>query len=194
MNLIRFVGKGWRILSRRMREQGWRVTLVWMFARGIPKITGVPLLRYSEVTPQLYVGPQYNRKGHEYLIRQGFTHGVNLRIEYDDAAHGLALPGYCYLPTVDDDAPTMEHLQEGVRFIAEAVQAGGKVYVHCAGGIGRAPTMAAAYLMAEQGLSLADALALIRRNRPFITIMPPQMAQLERYEQSLTSARGVGRR
>ena len=26
---------------------------------------------------------------------------VNMRVEYDDAAHGLALARYCHLPTVD---------------------------------------------------------------------------------------------
>lgn len=180
-NPLRFVKKGWRILSRRLREQGLRTTLIWMYGRGIPKLTGVPLLRFSRVTPQLYVGPQYGRRGKALLEREGIQYGVNLRVEFDDAEHGLALDNYLHLPTIDDDAPTLEHLDQGATFIQEAIDAGGKVYIHCAGGVGRAPTTAAAYLI-KSGMTMEEALAAIRKVRPFISIMPPQMDILKQYE------------
>ncbi|MBI5960592.1 MAG: dual specificity protein phosphatase family protein, partial [Chloroflexi bacterium] len=107
---------------------------------------------------------------------------VNLRTEFDDAAHGLSLAQYCHLPTVDDGAPTFDHLEKGVDFIRQVVDSGGKVYIHCAGGVGRAPTMAAAYFI-SRGLSLDEALKLIRKTRPFINIMPPQMDQLKQFEE-----------
>ncbi len=173
--------KGWRILTRRLRTQGLRTTLLWLYARGVPKLTGVPLLEHSEVTPQLYVGPQYGARGKQALERAGITAGVNLRTEFDDAAHGLALAHYCYLPTVDDDAPSAEHLARGVEFVREQIDAGRKVYIHCAGGVGRAPTLAAAYLIST-GMPREDAIATIRRARPFIDIMPPQMAALAEFE------------
>ncbi len=135
----------------------------------------------SEVTPQLYVGPQYGRRGKRTLERAGITAGVNLRVEFDDAAHGLALADYCHLPTVDDAAPSIEHLERGVAFVREQIEAGRKVYIHCAGGVGRAPTLAAAYLISA-GLTRDEALETIRRVRPFINIMPPQMALLTEYE------------
>ena len=139
-------------------------------------------MKYSQITPHLYVGPQYNQRGKRKLEQEGIQHDVNLRIEFDDAAHGLALAHYCYLPTIDDDAPSMEHLKQGVAFISQAINNGQKVYIHCAGGIGRAPTMAAAYFM-SQGMSLDDAITLIKKTRPFIKIMPPQLAQLKRFAQ-----------
>lgn len=180
-NPIRFVRKGWRILSRRLREQGLKTTLVWIYGRGVPKLTGVPLLQFSRVTPQLFVGPQYGKRGKAYLESQGIDYDVNLRIEFDDAQYDLALKHYCYLPTIDDAAPSLEHLEEGAAFIQQAIEAGGKVYIHCAGGVGRAPTTAAAYLI-KSGMTLDDALASIRKVRPFISIMPPQMEQLKRFE------------
>lgn len=181
MKLLKSIRKAIRIVTHRLRTQGVRITLLWLYGRGIPKLTGVPLLQFSRITPEIYVGPQYRRRGKRLLEREGITGGVNLRTEFDDAAHGLALAQYCHLPTVDDAAPTLDQLQQGVDFIRGVVQAGGKVYIHCAGGVGRAPTLAAAYFIAE-GRSLADALALIRAARPFINIMPPQMALLERFE------------
>lgn len=182
LNPFAAINKGVTILVRRLRDQGLATTLVWLYARGLPKLTGVPLLRFSQITPQVYVGPQYGRRGLAHLKAAGLTHGINMRIEFDDAAHGLALPDYLHLPTVDDEAPSIEHLDAGVAFMQQAVATGGKVYIHCAGGIGRAPTMAAAYFM-RTGLSLEDSLALIRQTRSFISITPPQMVALRRYEQ-----------
>jgi dual specificity MAP kinase phosphatase len=182
MKSLHRIRKGIRIVAGRLRRQGLRTTLVWVYGRGLPKLTGVPLLRYSRITPHVYVGPQYNRRGKARLERQGIDHGLNLRVEFDDAAHGLALEHYCYLPTVDDDAPTLEQLDAGAAFIGQALAAGGQVYIHCAGGVGRAPTVAAAYFV-SQGLSLDEAIALIQRSRPFINIMPAQMERLRRFEE-----------
>jgi predicted protein tyrosine phosphatase len=177
----RLFRKGWYIFKRRLRTQGLRTTLLWMYGRGLPSITGVPLLQFCQVTPQLYVGSQFNRLGKRMLERQGFNSSVNMRIEHDDAALGLALDQYLYLPTIDDDAPTIEHLTKGVEFIHASIHSGGKVYIHCGAGVGRAPTMAAAYLI-SRGHTLDEALALIRKVRPFITITTPQMAQLQHFE------------
>jgi Dual specificity phosphatase, catalytic domain len=181
---LRFVKKGARILRDRLRKHGLKTTAVWVYGRGIAKLTGVPPLRFSRVTPNLYVGPQYSERGFKHLKDHGVTAGVNLRVEYDDAAHGLAFANYCHLPTIDDDAPTLEHLAEGATFIKNEIENGGMVYIHCAGGIGRAPTMAAAYLIST-GKSLDDALALIRKARPFVLLTPKQMEQLRAYETAL---------
>ena len=166
---------------RRLRTQGVRTSLVWLYGRGIPAVTGVPLLRYSRVTPQIYVGPQHRHAGKRRLEQEGIRHSVNMRSEFDDAAHGLALENYRHLPTVDDTPPSLEHLKQGIAFIRQAVSEGGKVYIHCSGGVGRAPTLATAYFI-SQGHTLDEALALIRKSRPFINLMPEQMEQLRRFE------------
>jgi hypothetical protein len=177
----RFAHKGVSILIRRLRTQGPRTTLIWLYGRGFSKLTGIPLIRHSRITPEVFVGGQYGRRGKRTLQKWGVTGVINLRTEFDDAAHGLTLEHYLHLPTVDDEAPTIEHLNQGVEFIRQVIDGGGKVYIHCAGGIGRAPTQTAAYLIA-QGKTLDEALALIRRTRPYINIQPPQMEQLRHYE------------
>ena len=174
--------KGIDIIVRRLRTQGLWVTLQWLWGRGLPFVTGMPLARFSRITPQVWVGPQYRRWGKRALERQGLTADVNLRIEYDDAAHGLALANYCHLPTVDDAAIAPEHFDKGADFIRDQVAQGGKVYIHCKAGVGRAPTMAAAYFIAE-GMTTDEAIALIKQTRPFITITAPQMAALRVYEE-----------
>ncbi len=174
--LLRPVQKGWTILMYRLRTQGVRTTVVWMYGRGVPKITGIPMAKYSRITKQLYVGAQFRRIGKRRLRKLGVTGVVNLRVEYDDAAHDLTLEHYCHLPTIDDDAPTLDHLREGVAFIRQVIADGGKVYIHCAGGIGRAPTMAIAYFV-HHDFSVDEAIHLIKQVRPFINIMPVQMAR-----------------
>jgi len=179
--LLKSIRKAAHILIRRLRTQGLRTTLIWMYGRGIPKLTGIPLIIYSQITSHIYVGPQYGPAGKRKLESLGISGDVNMRLEFDDAAHDLALEHYCYLPTLDDDAPTIEALNQGAAFIEQIVAEDGKVYIHCAGGIGRAPTMAAAYFI-SQGIPLKEATNLIEQSRPFINIMPVQMAQLKRFE------------
>jgi protein-tyrosine phosphatase len=179
--LLKLIQKGVRILVYRLRTQGVRTTLLWSYARGIPAVTGIPIMKYSRITPEIYVGPQYRRAGKRKLLRTGINGVVNMRIEFDDAAHGLALEHYCHLPTVDDHAPTLDDLHQGVAFIHKVTTGRGKVYIHCGGGIGRAPTMAAAYFI-SQGLGLDEAIRLIKKSRPFIKMMPVQMEQLRRFE------------
>jgi len=178
--LVRLIAKGWSIVTWRLRHHGLWVTLIWGWARVYNWVVGRPVLRYSPVTPQLYVGGQMNASGWRWLAARGLTADLNLRSEFDDAAHGIAPQSYLWLPTDDDHAPTMEQLQAGVDFIRRNVEGGGKVYVHCAGGVGRAPTLAAAYLVST-GLSVEQAWALVRATRPFVTPTPPQLAALEQF-------------
>jgi protein-tyrosine phosphatase len=117
------------------------------------------------------------------LVARGITAVVNLRIEFDDQEAGIAPPRYLYLPTVDDDAPTMEQLEQGALFIADEAERGGSVFVHCGAGVGRAPSVAAAYLV-HTGMSPQEAWACIREARPFIRPTQVQVAQLERFAQT----------
>jgi len=174
------LGKGLRILVWRLRHHGLWVTFTWAWTRVYLWTVGRPALRYCPVTPQLYVGGQINARGWRWLAARGLAADLNMRSEFDDATHGIAPDAYLWLPTHDDDAPTPEQLRAGVDFIRQVIERGGKVYVHCAGGIGRAPTMAAAYLVST-GLSADQAWVLIQQTRPFIKPTPPQLAVLEQF-------------
>lgn len=168
--------KALRILGQRLANQGIRVTAWWAADHAVRILTGANIRRVSQITPQLHVGGQYRRRGWSRLQKRGITAVVNLRLEFDDAEAGLAPERYLYLPTVDDQAPTLEHLRDAVAFIAAELAAGGSVYIHCGSGIGRAPSVAAAYLVSS-GLTPEQAWAQIRAHRPFIR---PTSVQLQR--------------
>jgi protein tyrosine phosphatase (PTP) superfamily phosphohydrolase (DUF442 family) len=164
----------------RLTGQGFRVTTLWAIDHLVRIFTGAPIRDVSQITPHLHVGGQYRRRGWGRLKRRGITAVVNMRIEFDDEAAGIAPRRYLYLPTVDDRPPSLEDLEAGVDFMLEEIERGGGVYVHCGAGVGRAPSMAAAYLVST-GLTADEAWATIREVRPFIRPKPEQMAQIERF-------------
>jgi hypothetical protein len=180
MGLAKKLIQGIGILWGRLTQQGLWVTAMWVADHFVRIVTGAPIQSVSQITPQLHVGGQYRRRGWSRLAERGITAVVNLRIEFDNAAVGIAPPRYLYLPTIDDEPPTLEQLREGCTFIAEEIAQGGGVYIHCGAGIGRAPTTAAAYLVST-GLTPDQAWARIRAARPFIRPKPVQVAQIEQF-------------
>jgi dual specificity MAP kinase phosphatase len=169
-----------RILRGRLRDQGLLTTFLWVVDHSVRIVGGAPIRSMSEITPHIHLGGQHNRRGWSKLAKRGVTAVVNMRIEYDDRAAGIAPPSYLHLPTVDETAPSLEHLRHGVAFMAQQIAAGGVVYVHCASGIGRAATLVAAY-MVQEGASPEQAWARIQAVRPFVRPEPCQIEQLTRF-------------
>jgi predicted protein tyrosine phosphatase len=178
--------KGLGILWQRLSRQGLGTTARWAADHLIRIVTGINIHSSSRITAHLHVGGQYRRRGIARMKRRGITAVVNMRDEFDDEVAGIAFPRYLYLPTVDDQAPTLEDLRLGAAFIADEIEQGGQVYVHCGSGIGRAATMAAAYLVTA-GLSVEDAWSRIREVRPFVRPTPPQIERLEEFAAAVVS-------
>jgi hypothetical protein len=180
------------ILRRRMKEQGLQVTALWAADHAVRIVTGANIRGLSQITPQIHVGGQYRRRGWNRLKARGVTAVLNMRIEFDDDEAGIAPPRYLHIRVVDDDTPTIEQLQAGSAFIRDESQEGGSVFIHCGSGIGRAPTMAAAYLITT-GLSPEQAWTRIRQKRPFIRPTAVQVEQIERFSAQQRSQTGADR-
>ena len=172
--------KAARILSGRIRDQGLRTTFLWALDHAVRLLAGAPIRALSQITPRIHLGGQHNRRGWRTLGARGVTAVVNMRVEYDDRAAGIAPARYLHLPTVDENPPSLEHLEQGVAFIDQELAEGGTVYVHCASGIGRAATLVAAYFV-RQGDSPEQAWARIQAARPFVRPEPNQIEQLARF-------------
>ena len=182
-----FVKNGIIGFGKRVKTKGLHYAVCRLFGYGIPKLTGIPFKKYSQITPQIYIGPQIRKIGKQKLKSWGINSSVNMRIEYDDVAHNMALTHHCYLPTHDGYAPTFAQMQTGVDFIHQRVTAGNKVYIHCKNGIGRAPTMAIAYFV-SQGYTLSEAVKVIKKSRPFIHITQYQLEQLKLFVENQKNA------
>jgi hypothetical protein len=177
---IHTILKPLRIVRYRLSHQGPRATFLWAADHLVRGIFGANIRRVSQITPHLHVGGQYRRRGWPRMVKRGISAVIDMRIEFDDREHGIAPPRYLYLPTVDDDAPTLTQLREGVAFIEDEVARGGSVYIHCGAGVGRAATMATAYLI-HTGMTPEGAWARIQGVRPFIRPTAVQLAQIERF-------------
>lgn len=142
---------------------------------------GLPQFARSEITPSIYVGGQYTRRGVLRMQSVGITAVVNMRESPIPQYTELENMRRLHLATTDLRAPSLDDLKKGISFIEEEVKNGGKVYIHCRLGEGRGPTMVAAYLM-RTGLTLEDAIQTIKDVRPFISITENQMEQLKKLE------------
>ncbi|MBP7967227.1 dual specificity protein phosphatase family protein [Candidatus Woesebacteria bacterium] len=145
------------------------------------RYTGLPLLKYSEITPQLYLGGQYYSHALKNIQNIGITGIVSMRERSIKELEGFEGIKKLHLSTRDLSAPSLENLQKGILFIQKELDAGGKVYVHCHLGEGRGPSMAIAYLMST-GLLYEDAFSLVKSVRPFIRPTKPQVARLKELE------------
>ena len=162
------------------------ITGLWDFM--MRALTGAPMVRFSQVTPQIIVAGQYQKRGWKVLTQRGITASINMRSEFDDEAAGIAPSRHLRLVVEDNTPPTIDQLRRGVDFIQEEIERGGKVYIHCAAGIGRAPTMAAAYLVST-GLTPMQAWAKIKRVRPFVRPTPGQEEQIVTLVEGLNTHR-----
>lgn len=150
------------------------------FDHSYRKFIGVPTHRYSEITPQLFLGGQYSRRGFSILKKRGITGIVSMRMKAKKDLPDIGTMHFLHLPTKDWHAPSIKHLKQGSKFIRKELENGGKVYVHCASGEGRGPTMVAAYLIST-GLTVDDALKQIAAVRKFIRPNKEQVGRLKEF-------------
>lgn len=121
----------------------------------------------------------------EDLRREGFGVLVSLLNEQEqppryDVARATALGFVRHnIPVRDFHPPTVEQLEQFVVLIAD-LPPGSKTVVHCEGGTGRTGTFAAAYWIAR-GLTVADAVAHVRKARPHAVETPEQEDALNEF-------------
>jgi len=170
-----------RIMS--LAKTGPKAIVTRFIDQGYRKRTGAPYWSMSEVTPQLYCGGQHYPKGYNDMLEKGITGIVNMREDYhSDIDKGVEGENHLHLVTRDNTPPKVEDLITGAEFVRDEIEKGGKVYIHCGVGVGRAPTMTAAYLITT-GLSPDEALKKIREVRPFIHLTRRQRKVLDEFQQ-----------
>ena len=109
------------------------------------------------------------KEGEEQLFEKlqlfalaGITHFIDLTSPADPVKTYQPLGGAVRInhPITDFGVPSPLQMQGILQSIQSALSQGGKVYVHCKGGIGRTGTVAATWLT-EHGLDDGQALALL---------------------------------
>ncbi|XP_062108445.1 dual specificity protein phosphatase 1-like [Humulus lupulus] len=83
-----------------------------------------------------------------------------------------------------EDTDIKQFFDECFNFIDEAKRSGGRVLVHCVVGKSRSATIVVAYLMRQHGMTLSEALKLVRSQRPIAAPNRGFMSQLQEFEKS----------
>jgi atypical dual specificity phosphatase len=112
------------------------------------------------------VNPNVGQQAAQWLQDGGISVVINL-YEMADPPELLERLGAVtlHLPVADSHAPTQDQLDVGVSAIADALERGDRVAVHCGAGLGRTGTLLAAYLVSA-GEDAEAAMARVRAARP----------------------------
>ncbi|MGB9739899.1 MAG: phosphatase [Chloroflexus aggregans] len=146
-------------------------------------------LNISQINTMLFVGGQFHPEQWSDIYALGVRAVLSLQAERADT-FSEPLPNRSLRLLVPDfHPPTIEQLDEGVHFIANAISDGLPVFIHCHAGVGRAPLMTAAYLIARHGVDHRTALKIVHAARPIIRPNRRQLVRLREYEQLLHQRR-----
>lgn len=145
-------------------------------------ITATAAKRIDQVNDWLYVGGALPPEEYQRLVALGIRRIVDLREQVPDDSGALDAVGIerHHAPVINHRAPTDAQLEEVARSIA-AMGEDRPVYVHCAGGFGRATTMAIG-LLVKHGTSLDEAIEQVRNARPETLLNDEQIAWLRALE------------
>ena len=116
------------------------------------------------------------------VARTGITHIIDMQIEFDDTPlaekHGIEV---LWNPTDDDfEEKPAALFQRGVEFAEAALENGGKVYIHCAAGVHRAPMMTLAVL-GSMGWTVDEAMEMIQAKRPVADFAEVYVQSVEKF-------------
>lgn len=137
---------------------------------------------FSWVLPQkLAVGP-FPRSPHgiSYLARTGITAILCLTEEKEIKVDRDILNRFVWERVAMPDGarggiPSLAHFETATAVLARWLDRGHAVYVHCWAGIGRSPSVCAAYLARSQGISAAAAIARVRERHGIACPDPHQI-------------------
>jgi protein-tyrosine phosphatase len=138
----------------------------------------------QEIVPGVFLGGIDCSKNISFLeehdIRYVLTLGARMPARFPDRAEYLVLDKIAD----DPDQDLLRVLPQCVAFVAKARRNNGAVLVHCFAGVSRSATIVIAYLMAASAavLTVPEALAIVKRRRPFVDPNPGFLTQLKKWE------------
>lgn len=124
------------------------------------------------------------------LYQEGVRAVINMCQEYPgpvDAYKKLGIE-QLWLPTIDFQPPSMEHVVQGVEFIQQVVDRGDKVYVHCKAGRARSATVVLCWLVKHRKMSVEAAQALLLLKRPHVHAKLTERTVVREYAKQLAES------
>ncbi|BFZ03904.1 hypothetical protein BsWGS_06943 [Bradybaena similaris] len=128
---------------------------------------------YDEVYDGVFIGEGDSAQSLNCMKRLGVTHVLNaaqgtdiFHVNTDHATYKRANIHFLGIEATDFvNCDLSKHFVPAADFIEAALQAGGKVFVHCVQGVSRSATLVIAYLMIQKHMTVQDALRFVRARR-----------------------------
>jgi len=140
----------------------------------------------QEILPGLLLGPFQASKSLETLQRLQITHIVCIRDAKEAFSVRPRFPEnftYMVLDVEDNEEQNLIRLFPGAKaFIDQAISQGGRVLVHCNGGISLSPAFVVMFVMQHHNLSWEDALHMVQNRRYCISPNGGFLTQIKEYE------------
>jgi len=140
----------------------------------------------QEILPGLLLGPFVASKSLETLRSLNITHIVCIRDAKEAFSVRPRFPDnftYLTLDVEDNEEQNLIRLfPQAKQFIDNAISQGGRVLVHCNGGISLSPAFVVMFVMQHYQLSWEDALHMVQNRRYCISPNGGFLTQLKEYE------------
>lgn len=161
--------------------------------------------RWDRITSHLYLGALPLLKHLPKLVKKEKIASVlSMTEEFELETHGLffkpinsrdwALEGVHHqiIEAKDCTKLTEGHIEKAVRFIAQEIEKGRKVYVHCQAGIERSVTVVAAYLL-HAGIveTIKESIAYLREFRPNAVLTKRNEQALKKWFENHHKVKGI---
>ena len=131
---------------------------------GIPTTSmAVPVSGVSKITRGVFLSG--NDFTDEDLRRIGIIYILNISTKVDNPYPGITA---MFINISDGGGPIEKYFPQTYDFIQGALDAGGKVLVHCHMGISRSATIVIAYLMKALNMPYVEVLAMVKAKRPIV--------------------------
>lgn len=150
--------------ARMLSFKIWSGTLHWRWPSFIKKHSEMDGT-ISQILPWLFIGQYESAKDLDLLLKYRITHILNVsEVANFHQAH------FCYMncPGLkdDNDANAAKWFMPTREFIDRCEENKGKIFIHCASGVSRAPTMVMSYMLQSKRISLGDAYEYVVACRP----------------------------
>jgi predicted protein tyrosine phosphatase len=112
----------------------------------------------DRITDLVFLGPRIASLADYHRLRAlGIRACVDMKHE---GADPWTFEAFLWLPTVDQDAPSLAHLHMGIAFLRQCERARVPAFVHCMAGVGRSSALVLAWLLAGPYRQAGHAAAL----------------------------------
>jgi len=136
----------------------------------------------SQILPFLFIGNQRDAQNRDLLGRLGITHVLNVTSHLP--THFEDVIAYLRCPANDNCGQNIkQYFNDAISFIEAARCTGGRILVHCQGGVSRSPSIVLAYIIARYDRSLMEAFQFVKSQRQIIAPNFNFLGQLLDFEQ-----------